>query len=48
MNAKVIIHRPNLSKEEREYRLEQIKQSVINFHREVETNEKARYDRKTN
>lgn len=36
MGAKIIIHRPNLTKEEREYRMEQIKQAVIKFNREVE------------
>lgn len=45
MNARVIIHRPNLSKEEREYRMEQIKQSVIRFHREVQRNEKTNQER---
>ena len=41
MGAKVIIHRPNLTAEEREHRMEQLKQSVIKFHREVE-NEKQK------
>jgi hypothetical protein len=45
MNAKVIIHRPNLTNEERAYRMEQIKRAVINFHREVHTNEKTRTNR---
>ena len=36
MGATIIIHRPKLSNEERSYRMEQIKQAVIKFHREVE------------
>jgi hypothetical protein len=40
MGAKVIIHRPNLTAEERAYRMEQLKQAVIKFHREVEHEKK--------
>ena len=36
MGAVVTIHRPKLTPEERAYRMEQIKQAVIRFHREVE------------
>ena len=45
MGAKVIIHRPNLSQEERAYRMEQIKQATIRFHREVE-HEKTKTNKK--
>lgn len=36
MGAVIKIHRPNLTPEERAYRMEQLKQAVIKFHREVE------------
>lgn len=48
MNAKIIIHRPNLTQEERAYRMEQLKQATIRFHREAITNEKTKTNTKTN
>jgi hypothetical protein len=46
MGAKVIIHRTSLTPEEKDYRMEQLKQSVIEFHREVE-HEKTKLQKKT-
>ena len=40
MGAVVRIHRPTLTPEEREYRMEQLKEAVIKFHKEVKRNEK--------
>lgn len=40
MGAKIIIHRPNLTEEERAHRMEQIKQAVVRINKEVQTNEK--------
>ena len=45
MVAKITIQRPNISPEERAYRMEQIKQATIRFHREV-TNEKTKTNKK--
>lgn len=42
MNLVINVHHPDLTKEEREHRVEQIKKEVIKFHREVRTNEKNR------
>lgn len=36
MGARVTVHRPNLTPEERERRMEQIKKALIEFHREVQ------------
>ena len=46
MGAVVTIHRPDLTKEEMESRMEQLKRAVINFHREVE-HEKTKPQKKT-
>ena len=42
MKATIIIHRPDLSPEERAYRMEKIKQATINFHKEVNEHEQKR------
>ena len=36
MNAVIRIHHPDLTPEERAYRMEQLKQATINFFREVQ------------
>lgn len=41
MGAAIKIHHPNLTPEEREHRVEQIKNALIKFHREVKKNEKS-------
>ena len=44
MNLVINVHHPDLTKEEREHRVEQIKKEVIKFHREViKENEKSIY-----
>lgn len=46
MKTKITINRPNLSESERSYRMEQIKQATIKFHREV-AHEKTKLQKKT-
>ena len=47
MGATITIHHPNLTPEERSYRMEQIKQATIKFHKEVMKNEKTKLQKKT-
>ena len=42
MGAVIKVHRPNLTPEERAWRIEQIKKATINFHREVMKNEQKK------
>lgn len=44
MSAVITIHHPNLTEQERKYRMEQIKQATIQFHIEAEKTRKARED----
>ena len=46
MGAVVTVHRPNLTPEEKAWRIEQLKEAVIRFHREVE-HEKNKPQKKT-
>lgn len=36
MRGIIRVHHPTLTQEEREYRMEQLKQATIKFHKEVE------------
>ena len=40
MGAVVTVHRPDITPEERARRMEQLKEAVIRFHREVEHEKK--------
>ena len=40
MGCVITVHHPNLTEQERKYRMEQIKQATINYYREVQKNER--------
>ena len=42
MKATIIIHRPNLSQDERTYRMEKIKQALMNFYKEENEHDQKR------
>ena len=48
MGAIVRVHRPTLTAEEREYRMEQIKKATKEFYKEVRRSEKEKQKSKEN
>lgn len=46
MGAVIKIHHPNLTPEERAYRMEKLKQAVIKFHREVISGDESKKETK--